>query len=210
MTKQTESLIQQLTTTSDAVLVQSLYRQWAETYDSDLSDFGYVAPRLSVDTFSQLLPNRQALIYDAGCGTGLIGKLLQTEGYDRIHGADFSPEMLEHARLTGAYLQLELADYSASISAPSAYYDAVISVGVYTARFEQKFILEMLRILKPGGLMHFTCRPHYFESDAGSELQQLLLDKKISSLHVERKPYMLKENADAFYITLTATADYTP
>lgn len=196
----TRTLIQRLTSTDDSREVRELYRQWAETYDCDLESFGYVAPRIAVEQFCELLSERGALIYDAGCGTGQVGVLLRSHGYQRLHGADFSPEMLARAELGKAYRQLARADYSKPVEIAGHTYDAVISVGVYTARFERQFIPEMLRILKPGGLLYFTCRPHYFASDASAELQQLLIDGEIRALRIERRPYMLQENADAFYI----------
>ncbi len=195
-------LINKLIVATDPVEVVSLYSEWAERYESDLDDFGYVAPQLASEALIPLLHDTNALIYDAGCGTGIVGKLLGEQGYHNIVGADFSDEMRKHAEQIDAYTRLEYADYSKAVDIKDATYDAIISVGVYTARFEGTFIREMLRILKPGCPFLFSCRPHYYEGDVEPQLAQLRHDGKIASIEIEDKPYMLKQQANAYYITL--------
>ncbi len=200
-----EELIARLSASDNPDEVKALYHQWAQRYDSDLEIQGYIAPKLAVDAFCTLLdgiaPRATATVYDAGCGTGQVAKLLRGEGIELIDGADFSDDMLAVAKTSESYRSLANADYSKPVAVADQQYDAVISVGVYTHHFENQFLPEMCRILKPGGLLYFTCRPYYFEQFAASELIQLLNDKKISSLHIERKPYMVKEQAEAFYIS---------
>ena len=74
-------------------------------------------------------------------------------------------------------------------------------MGVYTARFKGVFIPEMLRILKPGGPLLFTCRPHYFDNDVKPQLDTLQQTGLIRDLTIVEKPYMVKQQANAFYIT---------
>lgn len=206
-----EELIARLSASDNPDEVKALYHQWAKRYDSDLETQGYVAPGLAVDSFCQLLdgmaPRPTATVYDAGCGTGQVGRLLRAEGVELIDGADFSDDMLAVAGTSGAYRSLSNTDYSKPLAIADKQYDAVISVGVYTHHFEHQFIPEMCRILKPGGLLYFTCRPFYFEKFAASELIQLLNAKTIRSLHVERKPYIVREQAEAFYISAFAEID---
>ncbi|MEM8500750.1 MAG: methyltransferase domain-containing protein [Pseudomonadota bacterium] len=200
-----QELIARLSASDNPDEVKALYHQWAERYDSDLEIQGYIAPQLAVDAFCRLLDGiasrATATVYDAGCGTGQVAILLRGEGIELIDGADFSDDMLEVARSSGSYRSLANTDYSKPVAVADRQYDAVISVGVYTHHFENQFLPEMCRILKPGGLLYFTCRPYYFQKFAATELIQLLNEKKISSLHIERKPYIVKEQADAFYIS---------
>ena len=195
-------LVNKLVASTDPAEVISLYSEWAERYDSDLDEFGYVAPQLATDAFVPLLKDTNALIYDAGCGTGIVGKLLGEHGYNNIVGADFSDEMRKLAEKIDAYTRLEYADYSKAIDIKDATYDAIISVGVYTARFEGVFLREMLRILKPGCPFLFSCRPHYYEGDVEPQLEHFQGDGMIASIEIEDKPYMLKQQANAYYITL--------
>jgi len=196
------TLVNKLVKATDPKEVISLYADWAERYDSDLDEFGYVAPQLATELFTPLVMDKNALIYDAGCGTGIVGKLLREQGYNTIVGADFSDEMRALAERTEAYTRLEYADYGKPVDCPDNHYDAIISVGVYTARFEGVFIREMLRMVKPGGPFLFSCRPHYYEGDVLPQLQALENEAAIASIDIQDKPYMLKQNASAYYITL--------
>ena len=86
-------LVNKLIVATDPAEVVRLYAEWAERYDSDLDEFGYVAPQIAIEAFIPLVKDTNALIYDAGCGTGTVGKLLGEHGYNNIVGADFSDEM---------------------------------------------------------------------------------------------------------------------
>ena len=97
---------------------REVYRNWSENYDRDLmKDFGYVAPTHAVAALCQRVPDRSTPILDMGCGTGLVGKQLVTEGYLKIDGMDFSPEMLPRARALEIYRQLRECDLSRHIAA---------------------------------------------------------------------------------------------
>ncbi len=200
-TDQLDALINQLVHANDPEEVKVLYRQWAATYDNDLDSFGYVAPQIGTALFCQLLADTDAKIHDAGCGTGLVGKLLHSLGYTNIDGSDFSADMLKKARDTGTYKQLLQADYTQTISLQSDTYDGVISIGVYTKRFKQHFLGEMLRIIKPGGYLLFSCRPLYYE-EVANLVMQLHLDGSIETSSVTEDDYMKGQGAKAFYVAL--------
>ncbi len=197
--------IKTATRSQDGSEIRSTYAEWSDSYDSDLERFGYLAPATAVAQLSALLPDRQALIYDAGCGTGLAGVALAKAGFEQLHGADFSAEMLAQARATGLYQQLELADYSAPVAVPGQTYDAVISVGVYCAGFRPHFLAEMARILRPGGILQFTCRPHYYEGEVDQDMPAMVQAGIWTDLQVDKLPYMAGQNADAYYIAARKT-----
>jgi len=148
------------------------------------------------------LPAKDSRIYDAGCGTGLIGQLLKQAGYANLDGADFSAEMLEKAKATSAYQSLALSDYSKPVpELADRSYDGVISVGVYCAGFREHFLNEMLRIMKPGGALVFTARSHFYEGEIEHDLQALVQAGTITDLNVSMQAYMEGQNTDAYYIT---------
>jgi len=178
----------------------------ADTPDNDrLDEFGYVAPQLATELFTPLVNDKNALIYDAGCGTGIVGKLLNAQGYRNLVGADFSDEMRALAEQTNAYTKLEYADYGKPVDCADNTYDAIISVGVYTARFEGVFLGEMLRMVKPGCPFLFSCRPHYYEGDVKPQLEALQKSGAATRIDIQDKPYMLKQDANAYYITVVAS-----
>jgi 2-polyprenyl-3-methyl-5-hydroxy-6-metoxy-1,4-benzoquinol methylase len=46
---------------------------------------------------------KDAAIHDAGCGTGLIGKILFEHGFTNIHGSDASQNLVETVKKSGWY-----------------------------------------------------------------------------------------------------------
>ncbi|HCR19847.1 MAG TPA: hypothetical protein DIU35_20410 [Candidatus Latescibacteria bacterium] len=147
--------------------LKEIYKDWADAYDHDLiNELGYVAPATTVNEFQSFLPNTQATILDAGCGTGLVGALLNEKGYQVIDGLDLSPEMLEKAKEKQVYRDLIQADLTASLDLPDNQYDAVISVGAFTcAHVGPEAFNELLRITKPGGYICFSVRNSSWEED---------------------------------------------
>ena len=56
------------------------------------------------------LKDTQAKILDAGCGTGLVGEILNNNEFKNLIGVDFSQEMLNIAIQKNVYQSLELVD----------------------------------------------------------------------------------------------------
>lgn len=198
--------VNKLVNATDAEEVKLAYKHWANDYNFDLHTFGYVAPQIGVNLFVQKLitqknADKQSLIHDAGCGTGLVGELLGQLGYTNIHGSDFSEEMLEKAKDTSRYSQLMSLDFAAALPLPDNGYDAAISIGVYTKRFKQHLISEMIRIIRPSGYFVFSCREQYYE-EVVVLIAQLLKDKSISNASIQHDEYMSEQNASAFYFAL--------
>src|SRR5205807_812970 len=95
--------------------VQALFDQYAPRFESALvDDLGYRGPAL---LFKAVLSVRAAArkpaffkrAVDLGCGTGLAATAF-AKGVDYFIGIDLSPRMIERARLTGFYAELEVAD----------------------------------------------------------------------------------------------------
>ena len=200
-TPEVESIVNTLVSATDPEKVKGLYAQWAQSYDDDLDSFGYVAPGIGVKMLSGLIENKHALIHDAGYGTGQVGALLRDTGYATIHGSDFSIDMLDKARALNCYEQLQTIDFGEPIEISNDQYDAVISIGVYTKRFKQHFINEMLRIVKPGGYFIFSCRELYYD-EVMSSATLLLKDNTISNLIIDFDDYMTGEDASAYYVAM--------
>ena len=49
------------------------------------------------------MPHKDAIILDAGAGTGMVGEALAELGYTQIVGVDISEAMLENARKKQVY-----------------------------------------------------------------------------------------------------------
>ena len=137
--------------------VRFTYRDWADTYDSELLDeFGYQAPSAAVETLQKHLPSLGSVILDMGCGTGLVGELLHSLGYRHLDGLDLSPEMLEKAKARGVYRTLGEADLTEALEIEQIY-DAVICVGVFSHQRSQAFdLVKLFAGLKPNGVLVAT------------------------------------------------------
>jgi predicted TPR repeat methyltransferase len=136
---------------------QALFDDWAPSYDHDLvNELGYVADAEACARLIALIPNRQARILDAGCGTGLVGRRLQQAGYTQLYGSDYSKKMLAEARTTGAYVSLLQHDLTRPVETDELY-DAAIAVGVFAFSVPSaEHLVNITCSLKPGGIALVT------------------------------------------------------
>jgi predicted TPR repeat methyltransferase len=184
---------------------QALYDDWATSYDRDLvDDLGYVAHEEACRRLQALVPERNASILDAGCGTGLVGRRLRRAGYTEIHGSDYSLKMLDQARATGAYSSLAQHDLTRAI-ATDVLYDAAIVVGVFAFNLPSaEHLVNITGALKPGGVAVVTVNGKAWrEVDWPARLEGF--DQKYPCtrlLDVQIIDYLKTENIDGRLLTL--------
>ena len=53
--------------------IMKYYDEWGNKYDQDMIDWNYAAPKETVNAFKKYATNKEIVILDAGCGTGLVG-----------------------------------------------------------------------------------------------------------------------------------------
>ena len=136
--------------------INNLYDDWAETYDIEVKENGYVSPTRTALALKSVLP-LEALIYDVGCGTGLSGVALKEIGFSNIHGSEINPNMLKKAQQTGVYQSLRLGDITNPFPDRVGLYDAIVAVGVIGAgAAPARLMREALNALLPGGLLAFS------------------------------------------------------
>jgi SAM-dependent methyltransferase len=143
------------------------YDEWAATYDTDLDrDFEWRGPELAAEELSKHVPT-DALILDAGAGTGLVGKFLAERGYANLVAMDMSLGMLEMARAKSVYTEYHQMVMGDALGFPTGRFDAVVSVGVMTVGHAPANSLdELVRVTRPGGKIVYSLRPDVYE-DAG-------------------------------------------
>jgi len=144
----------------------ALYRDWAETYDETmLQGLNYLSPARVADLLAAHLPNRDAVVLDIGCGTGLAGQGLASHGFVTIDGLDISPEMMQVAARRGLYRNFIAADLNLPLAIADASYDGATCSGTFTHGHVGAGCLdELFRILKPGALFAFTVKLEVWES----------------------------------------------
>lgn len=143
--------------------VRTLFDQYAPRFDRALiDDLGYRGPSV---LFKTVLAARHAVkkpaffkrAIDLGCGTGLAASAFSKE-VDHFIGIDLSPGMIEKARATGLYAELEVGDMLESLRAkPDASADLVLAADamVYVADLVP-VLTEIRRVLAAFGLLAFT------------------------------------------------------
>ena len=152
------------------------YRKWAADYDHQMLDeLGYTSPTTIARLLREQLPDTEAAVFDVGCGTGLTSVFLAEEGYRNLDGIDISPDMVRVAGQRGIYRELLVGDVNQALERDSASYDGVISSGTFThGHVGPEPLDEILRILKPGGILACTIHQDLWQS--------LGFDKKLESL----------------------------
>ena len=186
---------------------RDLYNDWAETYDTDV--YGaedYVAPMLVAKAVQDNKGNVAGDVFDAGCGTGLVGVALAGIGAKSIDGVDVSPGMLKVAEKTGVYRLLEQADLSRAITKyQDESYDVVTCVGTLTDGHVGPVpaMREFVRIVKQGGLVVATVREDVWESRGyEAETDRLKSDGLVDVVSAENAEYMRAAGVKARVLVL--------
>ncbi len=202
---QLNNIITRLKGSTDAEETQQIYKEWSVSYNQDLDFFGYVAPQIGVEIFHQAVTKVDGLVFDAGCGTGLCGRVLAEKGYPHIHGADFSEAMRAEAQKTGHYEKLMDIDFRFPLKIAEAAYNGVICFGVYGPALQSHFLTELIRITKTNGIICLSCRFDYFDDDLLLQAKAQEKAGLITIKSIDKKPYMTGQQAEAAYMALQKT-----
>lgn len=134
------------------------YDLWARDYDGDVGSYeDYLVPFEAVKVAGQVL-DRNALIVDAGAGTGLVGETLKKAGFNRLIAVDYSQGMLDVARGKGVYEALHQCDLNGPTEFGASSIDCVITCGT-TTQMPSASLREFARIVRPGGHVIFGVVP---------------------------------------------------
>ena len=186
--------------------ISEAYGVWAKTYDQDLlENFGYQAPARSVELLLKYLPIEEAIVLDAGCGTGLVGQLLSKVRKFRIDGADYSQSMLGEAQAKGCYRALHQVDLNQPLQTAAGTYDAVICIGTFTlGHVQPEALREMVRVTKSGGVICFTVRDEFWlKSEFGKLLNELEQTGQTDTTELQTIDYILTEGSKCKLVLLT-------
>jgi predicted TPR repeat methyltransferase len=147
--------------------VRALFDQYAPKFESALvDDLGYRGPAL---LFKAVLATRAAIrkpaffrrAIDLGCGTGLAATAFAKE-VDHFIGIDLSPRMIEKARATGLYAELEVAEMVEGLRGePDASANLILAADAMVYLSDLAALLrEAQRVLAAGGVLAFTLETH--------------------------------------------------
>jgi predicted TPR repeat methyltransferase len=147
--------------------VRALFDQYAPKFEEALvDDLGYRGPAL---LFKAVLAARAAIrkpaffkrAIDLGCGTGLAARAFAAQ-VDQFTGIDLSPRMVERARATGLYAELEAADMLEGLRGkPDASANLILAADAMIYLSDIAPVLrETKRVLAGGGVLAFTLETH--------------------------------------------------
>ncbi|MFQ5504804.1 MAG: L-histidine N(alpha)-methyltransferase [Planctomycetota bacterium] len=183
-----------------------LYEEWAESYDEDHRAIGFFGHKTAAEALARYTPFAEvAAVLDAGAGTGAAGEALWSLGYRNLTAVDLSKEMLARARKKGLYRELVQADLGLPLDPfPCNSFDAAILVGVFSYGQAPAHTLdEIVRLVKPGGVVAFTMRVDFFEQDAMSvrgKMEELDRAQAWKLLDLtEPEQYLPKKEPDALF-----------
>lgn len=139
--------------------VKSTFDNFADDFDSKLSDLDYQVPDLIGARVEKIVQDSQCgklRVADLGCGTGLCGKHLRDHA-DQLIGVDLSPNMLAKANERDLYDELvegELTEYLAGCSDD---FDLLVSADtlIYVGDLQSTFAAAAAA-LRPGGWFVFS------------------------------------------------------
>ena len=180
--------IYKLKTTED---IMKHYDKWGDKYDKDMVEWNYTGPQETVNIFKKHTLSKDIKIFDAGCGTGLVGIELKKFGYTNIDGADLSKKLLDLVP-KGFYNKIEQIDLNKPLNKKSNIYDAALCVGTFTfGHVKPPALDELIRVVKNKGLICFTVNEGIYEEYG--------FDKKIKELS-DKKAWDIKEFFKSNYI----------
>ncbi len=147
--------------------VQALFDQYAPRFEAALlGDLDYRAPQLMFKAVISVRTKAKKPAFfkraiDLGCGTGLGARAFAKE-VDHFIGVDLSPGMIEVARGTGLYAELEIADMVEGLrTKPDASANLILAADAMCyVRDIAPVLAEAKRVLAPGGTFTFTLETH--------------------------------------------------
>ena len=190
--------LHELKTTKD---VMHYYDEWSKNnkYNKDMNDWDYSGPKETVEVLIKYQKDKNIKIYDAGCGTGLVGLELKKYGFSDFYGADLSQKLLDLVP-NNLYKKLEKVDLNKPINEKDNDYDALMCVGTFTfGHVKPPALDEFIRITKNKGLICFTINEGIHEEYGfDKKIQKLTEEKKWKELEFFKSDYIASKDVNAW------------
>ena len=181
--------------------VMKYYDEWGTNnkYDQDMIEWDYTGPKETVEIFKNHAKNKEIKIYDAGCGTGLVGVELKKYGYNNFDGVDLSQKLLDLVP-HGLYKNLSKTDLNKPLNIKDNEYDAVLCVGTFTfGHVKPPALDEFIRITKNKGLICFTINEGIHEEYGfDKKIEKLKHNKKWKEIEFFKSNYIASKDVNAW------------
>ena len=190
--------LHELKTTNE---VMEYYNEWSRDnkYNKDMSAWEYSGPKETAEVLNKYQKNKNIKIYDAGCGSGLVGLELKKFGFSYFDGADLSKELLNLVPKE-LYNELKQSDLNKKILKENNFYDVVMCVGTFTfAHVKAKALDEFIRITKTNGFICFTINEAiYIDHGFKNRIDILVNKNKIKKIEFFKSNYLASKNVNAW------------
>ncbi len=190
--------LHELKTTNEVMLY---YDEWGKNskYNEDMKNWDYSGPRETAEVLIRHQKDKNIKIFDAGCGSGLVGLELKKLGFTYFDGADISIELLNQVP-KGLYKDLDQSDLNKKIIKKDNFYDVVMCVGTFTfAHVKAHAIDEFVRITKSMGLICFTINEAiYIDHGFKKKIDNLVNKNKIKEIEFFKSNYLASKQVNAW------------
>lgn len=139
--------------------VRQVFDRFADTFDEDLQELGYLGPEVIAAAVSQEFdPDEKSLhILDAGCGTGICSQVLRHHA-GTLTGVDLSPAMLEKARRLNTYDALVNAEIIGYLKNCDSIFDLIVFADTVNYFGALNPLMAVVNgALRTDGCVIFTC-----------------------------------------------------
>jgi len=179
--------------------IMKYYDEWGYKYDKDMEDWNYTGPKETSKIFNKYSSDKDIKIYDAGCGTGLVGVELKKYGFSNFFGADLSQKLLDLVP-KGLYTTLDKVDLNKPVNEKDSSFDAVMCVGTFTFGHVKPHALdEFIRIIKNKGLICFTINEGIHEEYGfDKKIKQLNDDNLWKEIEFFKSDYIASKDVNAW------------
>tara|TARA_B100001123_G_scaffold399120_1_gene483826 strand:- start:1037 stop:1666 length:630 start_codon:yes stop_codon:yes gene_type:complete len=181
--------------------VMKYYDEWGEEnkYDKDMLNWNYTGPKETSSVLNKHLSDKDSKIFDAGCGTGLVGVELKKYGFSNFYGADLSQKLLNLVP-KDLYKELRKIDLNKPINKKDDTFDAVMCVGTFTfGHVKPNALDEFIRVTKNNGLICFTINEGIYKEYGFDKKIKDLKDKNLwKELEFFKSDYIASKEVNAW------------
>ncbi len=137
--------------------IQGIYDDWAARYDAENLANGFVLPGIAAGFAARHVARGAGPVFEAACGTGLVGYHLARLGIGPRVGVDLATEMLAAAARRGVYERLYTHELGTPLPEAAGAYAGAICVGAFGPGHAPPTTLdELARVTRPGGRVIFN------------------------------------------------------
>ena len=177
---------------SNREFVETLYKNWAETYDQEIKKNLYSTPNRIASILAQTEANKGIKVLDYGCGTGLAGLALKKIGFENLVGIDPSREMLSKAEEKKIYKSLINLNLDIPNPINKGEYSIIIGSGLMGPGAAPIELFDtVMSLLNSGGSFIFSLNDKALSIPAyPNKLNNYIKDKKGKILYKEYGPHL--------------------